>query len=198
MTSIPDPPVIGLYSAAPESGKTTVANYLAQHGYIRVSFADPIKEMTEVLLRQLGFDEEAAARAVRYAKGSVVPELGLTVRQLLQTLGTEWGRTCLHPDVWVMAWSRRTHKLLAEGYRVVCDDVRRPNEASAIRIHGGELWRIHRPGVVRTTTHVSEGSLDTYPDFHAHFINNGTLADLHRRICEHLGAATPDLIATLT
>lgn len=195
MTSLP--PVIGIYAPAPQSGKTTVANYLAEHGYVCVSLAEPIKAMTEVFLHQFGFDAEEATHAVQYAKGTLVPELGLTVRQLLQTLGTEWGRTCLHPDVWVMTWSQRVHALLATGHRVVCDDVRRCNEASAIRIHGGQLWRVTRPSITRTTNHISEGELDTYPDFDVHCVNDGTLAELHRRISEHLGATTPNLDATL-
>lgn len=176
------PRVIGLYSPAPQSGKTSVAAYLERHGYVRVSFAEPLKDMAIVFLRHSGLSKSEAKNAVYSNKTAIVPELGLTVRQLLQTLGTEWGRECLHPNVWTTIWLRRALETLAAGHKVVCDDVRRENEAAAIRSLEGHLWRITRPGIERTTSHASEGALDNYSGFDVHLANSGTLQDLYAHI----------------
>lgn len=181
------PPVLGLYSPAPQSGKTSVATFLERHGYIRISFADPLKEMTSVLLRALGFTEAEAHHAVYHAKHTRVPAIGVDVRHMLQTLGTEYGRQCLHPDVWITAWSTRVSAALAAGHHVVCDDMRFPNELAAVRALGGASWQIKRSGYVRTTTHASEGGLDSYDNFDFVLRNDGTLAELHLVVCQRLG-----------
>lgn len=185
MTTLP--PVIGLYSPAPQSGKTTVANYLTRHGFIRISFAEPIKEMTIVLLRQMGMTKSEAKHAVYNDKTIRVPEIGLTVRQVLQTLGTEYGRDYLHPEIWVMSWRRRVTEALDAGHHVVTDDVRAFNEAYAIRNLDGQLWYIDRPGVTRETTHTSEGALDGFEAFDFRLHNHSSITSLHLAICQRLG-----------
>jgi len=69
----------------------------------------------------------------------------------MQTIGTEWGRNMIHPDIWVRAWEQS----LPEDADVVVDDVRFPNEVAAIRRLGGDVIRIcrdgHEPG-----EHISE------------------------------------------
>lgn len=182
------PRIIGLYSDAPQSGKTTVAEYLSRHDYQRISFAEPVKEMAALLLQNLGYAKSAALYRVHNDKSSYVPEIGVTVRHLLQTLGTEFGRDCLHPEVWLISWKKRAEKVLAAGHNIVVDDCRFSNEAELLRHEGAQLWRIHRPGVVRTTTHASEGGLDNYAfDFHLH--NNTSIRTLKLAVCQKLGVA---------
>lgn len=185
MTELPR--VIGLYSPAPQSGKTTVATFLERHGYTRISFADTLKDMTVVLLRSLGFSKAEAKHAVHHAKHTAVQGLGFDVRHMLQTLGTEYGRQCLHPDVWVHAWLSRTSEALAGGHRVICDDMRFPNELDAVRSLSGAAWQVTRSGVVRMTTHASEGSLDAYEHFDFVLRNDGSLSQLHLAVCQRLG-----------
>lgn len=178
--------LIGLYSPAPQSGKTTVANYLLVSGWRTVSFAAPIKHMVVQLLIQLGHSEDNARRLVNTDKSEEIPQLRTTTRHMMQTLGTEYGRNCIHPQLWVMCAETRITKLLNQGTPVIVDDVRFPNEAALIRRLGGEMWRLERPQAERGTDHASEGGLDAYPLFDRRIVNDGTLIDLYDRINEVL------------
>lgn len=175
--------LIGLYSNAPGCGKSAAAAMLSDHGYAIVPFAKILKEMLHPLLVALGYDHNKAWRLVTLEKDTIVPGLGVSVRHMLQTLGTEWGRSCIHTNVWLQCWERR----VAPFDYVVVDDVRFPNEAELITRLGGEMWSIARPGVLANTSHSSEGALDAYT-FTRHIANQGTLDDLRRNVEEALGA----------
>ncbi|MGA1295672.1 MAG: hypothetical protein ACO3X1_10160 [Burkholderiaceae bacterium] len=108
------------------------------------------------------------------AKQVVVGDAGVSVRHMLQTLGTEYGRQCIHPDIWVRCWKGRAQRFDA----VVADDVRFPNEAKMIKLLGGEMWRIDRPDAVNAFDHASEGSLNSYTEFDRYITNDGTIEDL--------------------
>ena len=166
--------IIGIYSPAPQSGKSTVAEFLKQKGYTVVPFAETLKEMLVPMLEALGYDKAGACYLTHEAKEIIVGDAGVSVRHMLQTLGTEYGRTCIHPDIWVRCWKGRAQRFDA----VVADDVRFPNEAKMIKLLGGEMWRVDRPDAVRTFDHASEGSLDTYHEFDRHITNEGTIDDL--------------------
>lgn len=173
--------LIGLYSPAAQSGKSSVAKFLAQEcGYEVVPFAQTLKEMLIPILNALGYNNDDAYRLVHVDKAIVVPKAEVSVRHMLRTLGTEWGRQCVHPDIWLRCWEERIkpHAL------VVADDVRFPNEAELIRRLGGELWCVERPGVLRTHEHTSEGNLDTYQHFTKLIANNGSLSDLVDKLRE--------------
>ena len=178
------PRLIGLYSPAPRSGKTTIANYLNGMGYRCLPFAAPLKEMTRTFLAQLGYSSvDALSLTDGELKEHRLQELGVTPRQLMQTLGTEWGRTCVTPQVWLICWRRKAQNNLNRGIDVVVDDIRFANEAELVRQLGGELWRIDRPGTERKTTHASEGGLDDFT-FDRRIINDGSLLALHTRVRE--------------
>ena len=170
------PRIIGLYSPAPGCGKTTAANLFVEHE--RVSFAAPLKRAVWNMLNDLGLE------GFRYAyvdKEAIIPELGVSARHMMQTLGTEWGRACIHPDFWVMIARAEAQRILADGGFVVIDDVRFPNETAMIRDLGGELWRIERPSISYDRDHCSEGGLeDITPD--RVIVNDGTLVQLKEKI----------------
>ena len=170
------PRLIGLYSPAPGCGKTTVADLFIEHQ--RVSFAAPLKRAVCNMLHDLG------VAGVHYAytdKEAIIPEINVSARHMMQTLGTEWGRACIHPDFWVMIARAKTQRIMADGRSVVIDDVRFPNEAAMIRDLGGELWRIDRPGVSYNGDHSSEGGLeDITPD--RVIVNDGTIDQLLEKI----------------
>lgn len=171
------PRLIGLYSPAPGCGKTIVADLLFAHQ--RVSFAAPLKRAVSQMLHQLGLPGFYAYTG----KEAIIPELGVSARHMLQTLGTEWGRACIHPDFWVMIARAKTQRIMNDGGSVVLDDVRFPNEAAMIRELGGELWRIDRPGVSYDGSHSSEGGLeDITPD--RVIVNDGTIDQLKEKIYE--------------
>ena len=157
--------LIGLYSHAPGSGKTTVAKMiglLSPCACRWLSFAKPLKEIVAGVLTDLGYD---GWEWVLNRKDTKLPGLGLTPRQMLQTLGTEWGRNCVHPNLWVKIAQNSTDMSFTDDLMVIFDDMRFPNEAEMIRGCGGELWLVERPDVVCDGEHGSEGALrDIVPD----------------------------------
>ena len=166
--------IIGLHAPAAQSGKTTVARYLQERGYCRLPFAQPMRDMLSDMLSHLGYSEELIAHHLYVDKEAVLPELGVSARHLLRTLGTEWGRECVSPTVWLDVWLAKARRKSF----VVVDDVRFKNEADLIHLLGGQMWRITRPGVVRNTEHASEGGLDGWTHFTCDIVNAGTISDL--------------------
>ena len=175
--------LIGLYSPAPACGKTTVAGYLSGHGFRIMPFAESLKRMAQVFLMELGLTDSMIEHHLYNSKESRIEVFGLniTARHVCQTLGTEWGRTCIHPDIWLHCWQRKAQQNLDRGIDVVVDDVRFLNEAELIRQLGGEVWCVERPAVVRTTTHASEGSLDDFV-FDRRIVNDGFLLELYAQV----------------
>ena len=171
------PKLIGLYSPAPQSGKTCVASVISEQGYTIVPFAATLKDMIVPMIVALGYDYPRAWELVISDKSYVLPEFGVSARHMLQTLGTEYGRQCLHPDVWLKCWQKKAERFKA----VVADDIRFPNEADLIRSMGGEMWLVQRFDVQRTTDHSSEGSLDHY-GFDRVIENDGTLDELRSKV----------------
>ena len=135
--------VIGIAGPA-GAGKDTVANFIVDSmGFVKASFATPIKEMMSVLgltYEQLHGDQ----------KEVVDPRYGKTPRHMMQTLGTEWGRQMIRGDIWARALfveiqrcsERFTHDTTTINYVVA--DVRFNNEARLLREKGG--WIIHVEG----------------------------------------------------
>jgi hypothetical protein len=133
--------LIGLTGQA-GAGKDTVAEMLAEQrgGYI-AAFADPLYECVSAIT---GMPKRRLRD--RAVKETVIPWLGRSPRQMLQTLGTEWGRQAVHEDIWVRSLMERVKPLLEAGRLVVVTDVRFDNEAAAVTAEGGEVWRVIRPG----------------------------------------------------
>ena len=130
-------------------GKTTFAK---QQDARVLSFASPIKRMLKQILPPgdwLGERKEDQLPGF--------PE-GITARVMLQTLGTEWGRASVDPDIWVKAAMREAEYFLGwPDSKVIFDDVRFANEAVAIRNAGGKVYRVSRTDFeVSTDDHISE------------------------------------------
>ena len=163
--------IIGLCGKA-GAGKDTVALRLAEaHGYTVTSFAQPIYEAVSAIT---GIPVEKLRD--RTIKELVIPWIGKSPRQLLQTLGEEWGRQMVHRDLWVRACFNRIHGLK----NVVICDVRYDNEAEAIRRDGGCVWLVDRPGAGldgETGQHTSEAGV-SHNLIHAVIDNSGSLIDL--------------------
>jgi hypothetical protein len=77
-------------------------------------------------------------------KEESIPVIGVSMRHLLQTLGTEWGRKLIDSNIWLRAAGRRICDLSDEGLNVVIEDVRFENEAALIRGLGGRILHIER------------------------------------------------------
>lgn len=111
-------------------GKSTYARSL---GGVTLSFATPIKEMLKVILpHPIWLDK----------KEEPIPGFPdeINARKLLQTLGTEWGRESIYPNIWVDAAKRMAEPYLGK-HLVVFDDIRFPNEAWAIK-RWADLYKI--------------------------------------------------------
>ena len=160
------PYIIGIYSDAPQSGKSTVAEFLVdEFGYKRLPFAQVLKQMCRPLFSALGYSTVDIFRFETGDKSDAIlidDVIVCSVRQVYQTLGTEWGRNCISPDLWVEAWKRSCDEITKSGVYggVVADDLRFPNELAGLRSVGGKAWSIKRPGTIRPNGHSSEGQLD--------------------------------------
>lgn len=143
------PSVIALSGAA-GSGKSTAADYLVRmHGYERVKFAGPLKDM----MRAIGLPESCIEGDAKEKPNRMLR--GKTPRYAMQTIGTQWGRDIIGPHFWVGLWERAALEVLDAGGRVVVDDCRFPNEADAVRKLGGVVVRLVGRGGI-AGSHASE------------------------------------------
>ena len=173
---MPQAPLIGVAGRA-RSGKDTVANFIvAAIGGYRYSFGDPIRAM----LAPLGVDMSDPYWQAR--KEESIPALGVSPRRMMQTLGTEWGRQLINPDLWLIMAHQR---LLQNGPGMVVSDVRFDNEAAWIRKHGGRIIHVIRPDTKAVEAHASEDGIEMQ-DTDARLFNSGTLEELQLSVRELL------------
>jgi hypothetical protein len=173
---------VGLYSSAMQSGKSTVAAMLEDHGYERLRFAEGLKAMSDALLRVAGFGDNARRQMLEGSlKEEPIPILGnKTPRYIMQRVGSELGRDLIDENLWANLTLAEAERTRALGLPVVIDDMRFPNEAQAIRNAGGVLVHVDR-GLTSDGTHASEGALDAWM-FDHYIVNKGTLADLRNEV----------------
>lgn len=184
--------IIALYSPAPQSGKTTLAQYLmSAWGFERVRFAEPLKAMTKSLLHHMGFGEPIIARMVDGdLKDNPIPGFSFKSRDIMQTLGTNWGREAVEKDLWVNVAISRIETLYRLGRRdgytpkIVIDDMRFPNEYAALKGQGAKMVRVLRPSVMMPESRLKsgyEGLLNDH-EFDLTINNDGELDDLYDAI----------------
>lgn len=150
------------FMGAKESGKTTSCLFLEKHyAFSAVAFADPLYDGLGAM-----FGTDFRSPYWQSDKNRVVLGTGKTLRQLLQTLGTEWGRDLIHPNVWVQLLEMRTKALVADLHaatklrpRVAIQDVRFGSEIQWIK-ENGVLVYITNPNTQRHDTHRSEHEID--------------------------------------
>lgn len=160
------------------SGKDTAAEALGQLAFHRFAFADPIKEMLNV-----AFGWKPEKWLDREWKESNLPGRNYSPRRLAQTMGTEWGRYTVDPDLWHYVIESR---ITASGVsRVVITDVRFDNEARWIKQQGGLVIELLRPSVVPVAEHVSEKGVSTHlVDFT--LLNHGTKEDFVKQVRQEI------------
>lgn len=172
--------IIGLAGYA-RSGKDTIADLLAEHGYRKQAFADPMREALYTLNPNVDVNgyRMTLQQAVNGLGWEGLKDLSDELRPLLQRFGTDVCRHLFGQDIWV-----KTAMARVAGDTVFAD-VRFPNEADAIREAGGVLLRVVRPGVAPANAHASERALDDYL-FDATIHNDGTLAELKEKTVDAL------------
>lgn len=135
-----------------------------------------------------GVDFDGALEELEEWLDDCLRQRRITPRYVLQTLGTEWGRT-IDKDIWVKTALRRA-AALKDGDAVLITDVRFINEARAIVAGGGQVWRIERPGAGLSGTagaHVSEKEQASteFMKFVKYVVrNDGTLDELRRAVVD--------------
>jgi hypothetical protein len=172
------------------SGKDTAALHLVRtRSYVRLAFADPLKEMALSINPYIPTGYGVTVRLTpliadvgwEYAKDNY-PE----VRRLLQSIGQT--QRALDDDYWLNALTRKVDNAAVWNIPVVVTDVRYPNEANALRLRGFRLVRIVRPDRANALAsgaalHASETALDDFEADHTIY-NTATLDDLYRRVAE--------------
>lgn len=170
--------LIGLAGHA-RVGKDTAARYLAAHlTLISYAFADPLKQALASMFNLTANQLEGTE------KEQPLPWLGKSPRELMQLLGTEWGRDLVHPQLWLLL-AEQNLQLLAEHDQamqgVVIRDVRFDNEADWVRSKGGVILHISRRGIRPANDHVSEYGVRHYRGDYV-IENDGTLEELYDQL----------------
>lgn len=170
--------IIGIAGSA-RAGKDTIAAWLVRNRRaLTFSFATPIKSTLEKLF---GIDPEVWRGP---EKETALPLIGKSPRELAQTLGTEWGRNLVHPDVWVIA-ARRVFDsaFVLDGQIVAIPDVRFENEAAFVRERGTmiHVYRDGADGKVGIAGHESERGVQLESG-DIMLSNNGTVDALHDKL----------------
>lgn len=151
--------IIGLVGKA-QAGKDTVADYLVKHFFFqKAAFADDLKALCKDMFNltdaQVNTQEGKAAIDVRY---------GITPREILQKVGTDWFRS-VYPMIWV---DRLCNRLKREpNVDHVITDIRFPNEAMAIQQAGGLIVKLVRTdgnNLGALSNHPSETAFDSFED----------------------------------
>lgn len=177
--------VVGL-TGLPGSGKDLSAALLSMIGFTRQSFADPLREEVAAYFHRGG---QPVPQILNQAINELIEFHGgewsecskevwekptsLLMRRILQLWGTEFRRNQA-PNYWI---KKAEENILGP---TVFSDCRFPNEAELVRMHGGEIWLIKRPGVEPEgiKDHVSNQQIpyDQVVD------NSGTALDLARNL----------------
>mgnify|MGYP005728019407 CR=1 FL=1 len=125
-------------------GKTTVANAISDNvdRVVQImSFADPMR----LMLQAIGVRSDLMLD--QNMKETPIAGLGKSARQLLQTLGTEWGREMVAEDIWLWAMDKRVQQAKYDGAKIIIiDDCRFDNEAKWIEQQGGSVILLERAG----------------------------------------------------
>lgn len=173
--------IIAIYSDSPLSGKTTVAGAIYDTGgYTMLSFAAPIKRMLVAFLDDMGVEGPLKYLYNPKHKEEIIPEVGVSARYLMQTVGTEWGRKMINYNIWLKSMEQRIQRALDRGFSVVVDDMRFRNEYDLLANMGAYMVKVARPGVTYAGKHASEGGLRNMPwDFT--IFNDGTLEELEEK-----------------
>jgi hypothetical protein len=127
------------------SGKGTVGDILEQKGFVKESFANPLKDAVSCVFgwpRELLEGDTEVSRNWREEPDQYWSEKfgrQFTPREALQLMGTEAGRNVFHKDLWVISLLNRV-----KGKDVVVTDVRFTNEIEYIQKNNGYVVRVIR------------------------------------------------------
>lgn len=166
--------IIGI-SGYKGSGKNTLGAYIAGelalnfHNVEFESFAKGFKESVKTIFNWTDDHTNGPLKEV------VDDYWGITPRQAMQTLGTEWGRELISEDIWINSlWKRIEYKV--KSHDIIITDVRFDNEIDFIKKNDGIIINVMRTegSFESGDTHVSETGI-TETEFDYNVLNNGSL-----------------------
>lgn len=149
------------------SGKSTIATMFQAFGEFEIlPFAKPVKDFAY----KLGWDGQ------KDEKG----------RRLLQLLGTDCGRECIDPDIWITHWKSMIfdyRMIFGKKLDIIADDLRFENEANMIKEHDGIIIEVLNRGQYNNS-HPSEVGVPKHikRDYIIH--NDGSLDHLKNEVKE--------------
>jgi len=132
-------------------GKTSIAREIESRDWTDrciLSFADPLRRMmAQIIPMSLMTDPKQKEVPLEWLDGK-------SPRQLLQTLGTDWGRNMVSDTIWIDAMRR----MIADQTlgTIIIDDCRFENEAKMVRDMGGIVIGLEREGIAYTGEHQTE------------------------------------------
>jgi hypothetical protein len=173
--------IVGFAGAGKDTVASMLMSYMLSKGFAnsRIGLADKVKTVCADLY---GFSYEQCHGAL---KDAVDPRYSFTPRFAFQRLGTEVARS-IYSDTWV----NYALANMQPGF-VLIPDVRFPNEAAAIRQHGGIIIGVLNDRVAPAQiTHESEAhALKLVETAEMRAVNHTSLSDLSSQIpqlFEHL------------
>ena len=138
------------------AGKTTVADLLvANHGFTEITFKQPIIDALLNIFPDLTpehfSDRRLKETLCTWTMTSPFGWMEKSPRDLAKSLGTEWGRDMVHPDLWVKRAEDSYRKIVecnnGQGKDVVFSDLRFDNEYNMIKNNGGVVIGVVRESI---------------------------------------------------
>lgn len=168
--------IAGKAGSGKDSVATAIKDDLSRLGlHVKTyAFATPLKMMLSAMMSVPYELLEGVTLQSRRWREEVIPAFGKSPREMMQLLGTEWGRDLIHPDLWVLVAETQIEK---DGPDVaIFTDLRFPNELALIARHDGLCLETvllggkdgEAPGV---KDHKSEKALDTFSIAYHHQVS---------------------------
>lgn len=174
------------------TGKTELANICIEHGFERMYFAYPLKNMLKEFFELDSIDTLNALKTkqmgvsgkdektIAFFKSKLFPSktdkevadmlrpitVEFTMRDWLQYIGTDVIRA--YEPNWHV---NNTLALLEDGKDYVFDDTRFPNEIEALKKKGAEVWYVVRNKTDNVSNHESETSIS----LESSYFNDGNI-----------------------
>jgi len=176
--------MIVAFAGSSRFGKDTAADVLVtEYGFKKYHIAQKMKDCLQIIF---GWD----ASYIENHKEERDPKYGVSPREVLRIIGTEFGQHLLcdaYPEfkkiVGRKLWVLSTLESIPPGEDAVIADMRFLHEEEETRKRGGIVIRIERPGYPVDLSHASEREIQEISgDFL--FMNKGSLLDYQALVRE--------------
>lgn len=167
------------------AGKSTLAQMIREIVPSQpMSFADPIRGALKAMFN-FQFDANFEPDATTEQKNELLLPFATTARELMQTLGTEWGRNMVDKHIWIRVFNEDWQRWGGSTRLTVVPDLRfkeeldyiKPKKSLCIYVVKTDFDNIGP----QEPKHASENSL-AYSDFPHIIINDGTLEDVEKKL----------------